>query len=74
MSARLTGKELRTDVKVTGVGATFTIGAVLPAGASVKSVSLDGHEAQYKLVTTTRGVEVQVAARGSSSALTITLS
>ena len=73
VSARLTGKELRTDVKVKGVGATFTIGAVLPAGATAKSVSLDGHKVQYKLVTTTRGVQVQVAARGSSSALKITL-
>ncbi|MFG1818135.1 glycogen debranching protein [Kribbella sp. NPDC049174] len=73
VSARLAGKELRTDVRVKGVGAKFTIGAVLPAGATVKSVSLDGRAASYQLVTTTRGVEVQVAARGSSSALKITL-
>ena len=38
VSARLTGKELRTDVTVKGVGATVTIGAVLPTGAKVKSV------------------------------------
>jgi hypothetical protein len=73
VSARLTGKELRTDVKVKGVGAKFTIGAVLPAGATVKSVSLDGRGTSYQLVTTARGVEVHVAARGSSSALKITL-
>ncbi len=73
VSARLAGKELRTDVKVKGVGAKFTIGAVLPTGSQVESVSLDGRSTSYQLVTTTRGVEVQVAARGSSSALKITL-
>jgi hypothetical protein len=73
VSARLAGKELRTDVKVKGVGAKFTIGAVLPTGATVKAVTLDGRSASYQLVTTTRGVEVHVAARGSSSALKITL-
>jgi hypothetical protein len=73
VSARLADKELRTDVKVKRVGAKVTIGAVLPTGAQVKSVTLDGRSASYQLVTTTRGVEVQVAARGSSSALKITL-
>ncbi|MEU4603905.1 glycogen debranching protein [Kribbella sp. NPDC023972] len=73
VSARLAGKELRTDVEVKGVAAKFTIGAVLPDGATVKSVTLDGRSASYQLVTTTRGVEVHVPARGSSSALTITL-
>jgi len=73
VSERLTGKELRTDVTVKGVGASVTIGAVLPSGAKVRSVTLDGRSAAYKLVTTTRGVEVQVPARGASSALKITL-
>ena len=35
VSARLVGKELRTDVKVKGIKATVTVGAVLPAGAKV---------------------------------------
>ena len=73
VSARLTGKELRTDVTAKGVGAAITIGAVLPSGAKVKHVIVDGRAAAYKLVTTTRGVEVQVPARGASSALKITL-
>jgi hypothetical protein len=73
VAASLTGKELRTDVTVDDVDATFTIGAVLPSGATVQSVSLNGHSTPYKLVTTTRGVEVQVAAEGPSSALLITL-
>ncbi|MEV5965134.1 glycogen debranching protein [Kribbella sp. NPDC051952] len=74
VSARLAGKELRTDVKVKGVGATVTVGAVLPTGAKVKSVTIDGRSASYKLVSTTRGVEVRVPARGTSTALKITLS
>jgi hypothetical protein len=73
VAATLAGKELRTDLRVKGIGATFTIGAVLPTGAQVKAVSLDGHSTQYKLVTTTRGTEVRVAAHGSSSSVRITL-
>jgi hypothetical protein len=73
VSERLAGKELRTDVTVKGVGASVTVGAVLPSGAKVKSVTLNGHAAAYKLVTTTRGVEVRVPACGSTSALKITL-
>jgi hypothetical protein len=73
VAGSLTGKELRTDVTVNDVDATFTVGAVLPSGATVKSVSLNGHSAPYKLVTTTRGVEVRVAAEGPTSSLLITL-
>jgi len=74
VSARLTGKELRTEVTSKGVGAALTVGAVLPSGAKVKGVSVDGHTARYKLVTTSRGTEVQVPARGSHTELRITLS
>jgi hypothetical protein len=73
VSARLTGKALSTDVTVKGVGATLTVGAVLPSGAKVRSVTVDGRSAQYKLVTTTRGTEVQVPANGSHTELRITL-
>ncbi len=73
VAASLTGKELRTDVTVDDVEAAFTVGAVLPSGATVKSVSLNGQSTPYKLVTTTRGVEVQVAAGGTTSSLLITL-
>ncbi len=72
VSASLKNKELRTDLRVKGLKANITVGAVLPAGAKVKSVSLDGHGTQYKLVTTSRGTEVQVSAHGSA-ALRITL-
>ncbi|MFI5697695.1 glycogen debranching protein [Kribbella sp. NPDC051586] len=73
VSARLTGKALSTDVTAKGVGATLTIGAVLPSGAKVKTVTVDGRTAQYKLVTTSRGTEVHVPAKGSHTELRITL-
>ncbi|RZT20285.1 hypothetical protein EV649_3431 [Kribbella sp. VKM Ac-2569] len=73
VSARLTGKALSTDVTAKDVDAALTVGAVLPTGAQVQSVTVDGHAAQYKLVTTSRGTEVQVLARGAHTALTITL-
>jgi hypothetical protein len=73
VSARLTGKALSTDVTAKGVSAALTVGAVLPSGAKVKSVSVDGQAAQYKLVTTSRGTEVQVPARSAHTELKITL-
>ncbi|WP_203591311.1 hypothetical protein [Streptomyces sp. SID13031] len=73
VSASLVGKELRTEVHTKGLAATVTVGAVLPAGAKVRTVTLDGRAAQYKLVTTARGTEVRVTARGSHSTVRITL-
>ncbi|WP_350281174.1 glycogen debranching protein [Kribbella sp. HUAS MG21] len=73
VSARLAGKALSTEVTVKHVDATVTVGAVLPAGASVRRVTVDGHATQYQLVTTSRGTEVRVPARGAHTALTITL-
>jgi hypothetical protein len=74
VTAWASGTQLRTDVKVRGPRLALTIGAVLPAGASVKSVSLDGHGTAYQLVNTTRGTEVHVSANGgSTSSLRITL-
>ena len=74
VSSSLANKEILTDVTVDRVDAAVTIGAVLPAGAQVASVSVDGRSTQYKLVTTTRGTEVHVPANGSHSTLRITLS
>ncbi|QNE18789.1 glycogen debranching protein [Kribbella qitaiheensis] len=73
VSSRLANKAIRTEVTIHGVGAAVTIGAVLPAGAKIASVSVDGRSTQYKLVTTTRGTEVHVAAHGSRSTVVITL-
>jgi hypothetical protein len=74
VSARLAGKELSTEVTMKDVTAALTVGAVLPDGAKVQRVTVDGHAAQYKVVTTSRGTEVHVPARGAHTALTITLS
>ncbi|TDO49034.1 hypothetical protein EV643_1063 [Kribbella sp. VKM Ac-2527] len=73
VSASLVNKELRTNVRIEGIKANVTIGAVLPAGAEVARVALDGRGTAYKLVPTARGTEVQVVARGTSSSLKITL-
>lgn len=73
VSASLVGKELRTTVRSKGLRATMTVGAVLPAGAKVGAVALDGRATQYQLVTTARGTEVRVAARGPHAMLRITL-
>jgi hypothetical protein len=73
VAASLVNKELRTDVTIDGIGATFTIGAVLPAGAQVGKVSLDGRDAQYKVVKTSRGTEVQALTQHRTSTLKITL-
>ncbi len=40
----------------------LTIGAVLPTGATVASVQLDGHGTDYRVVSTARGDEVRVDA------------
>jgi hypothetical protein len=73
VAASLVNKELRTEVAVNGVSAAFTIGAVLPAGAKAGKVTLDGHDAQYKLVQTSRGTEVQVLTEQRTSILKVTL-
>ncbi len=70
----------RTSVALTTVvtrhGAVrLTVGAVLPAGASAGTVTLNGLPVTYQLITTARGHEVRVAAgRGSGAArLVVTL-
>jgi hypothetical protein len=73
VTARRIGKELSTDVRVRGIGAEVTVGAVLPTGAEVRAVRLDGRHTAYKLVTTARGTEVHVAGKGSTSSLRVLL-
>jgi glycogen debranching enzyme len=54
-------------------GWTLTIGQTLPAGATVKSVTLDGKSTPYDVVDTTRGREVHVrTSTGASHALVVT--
>jgi hypothetical protein len=49
----------------------LTIGAVLPTGRTVASVTLNGAPASYSLVTTARGQEVRVAAGGGTGVATL---
>ncbi len=57
-ASRLTTTVRRSDP------AGLTIGALLPTGASVKSVTLDGHPASYDVVQSSRGKQVRVDAGG----------
>jgi hypothetical protein len=70
VSASLDGRTLRTDV---WSRVDLTVGAVLPKGASVAEVKLDGKRVKYDLVTTTRGTEVRVHAREGNARLEILL-
>ena len=58
-SASRKGKRYTTEVSAPA-GWTMTIGQTLPAGSTVKSVTLDGSSTTYDVVDTTRGREVRV--------------
>ena len=74
VSALRQHRRLRTVVRQTGAE-RLTIGAVLPAGAGVRAVRLDGRRASYDVVTTARGREVRVDAGATpgTSDLVVTL-
>ncbi len=59
-SASRSGKRYTTEVSA-AAGWNLTIGHTLPAGATIKSVTLDGNSASYDVVDSTRGREVRVA-------------
>jgi glycogen debranching enzyme len=72
-SASRKGKRYTTQVDSAPAGWTLTIGHTLPAGATVKSVTLDGKSTTYDVVDTTRGREVRVkASTGTSHTLIVT--
>jgi glycogen debranching enzyme len=74
-SASRKGKRYTTQVDSAPAGWTLTIGHTLPAGATVKSVTLDGKSTTYDVVDTTRGREVHVkTSTGTSHTLTVTTS
>jgi hypothetical protein len=56
-------------------GLSLTIGAVVPDGSSVASVSLDGHQVHYQQQASNRGLAVTVADPhpGATDTLTVTL-
>jgi glycogen debranching enzyme len=58
-SASRSGKQYTTEVSAPS-GWELTIGHTLPAGAKVKTVTLDGQPSEYDVVDTTRGREVRV--------------
>jgi hypothetical protein len=73
VTATRSGSTLSTEVRRTSVRGTLTLGAVLPAGAAVLSVSLDGHRVAYQRVTTSRGTEVHVSAGTGGGRHTLTV-
>src|SRR5579875_3789743 len=67
VSASQGGGRFQTEVSGAG-GLSLTIGAVIPAGSSVSSVTLNGQPADYRTMSTHRGLEVLVTASGDSTA------
>ncbi len=73
VEATHTGRVLRTVV-TPHLPTALTIGALLPAGASPRTVTLDGRPVTPQLVTTARGTEVRVPtdARGAHTLVVLT--
>ncbi len=67
VAASRSGNVLRTDVTLKAQGLQLTLGAVLPAGAQVDSVTLNGESASYATVQTARGTELHVTTSQSGS-------
>jgi hypothetical protein len=68
--ARHTGKLLSVRVNA-AVHATLAVGVVLPAGAKVASVTLDGRSAGARRISTARGVELVVKSRSAGRHLLV---
>ncbi|SCK56509.1 hypothetical protein [Streptomyces sp. WMMB 322] len=67
--ARRAGKTLTTDVTRDQLDAKLSIGHVLPSGAEVESVTLNGRPVPHEVVSTGRGKEVVATApRGDERA------
>jgi hypothetical protein len=75
VSAEASAKTLRTVVTDRASGTRLLIGQVLPVGAQVASVTLDGRRAAYQVRQTARGIEVvaDAGSRGGRSDLLITV-
>jgi hypothetical protein len=73
VKASLEGRRYRTAVDARHVPADrVRVGQTLPAGATVRSVSLDGHKARWNARTTHRGLEVTVRTRPGRHEVVIT--
>jgi hypothetical protein len=74
VTAEASSGSLRTTVSGRTNGAVLLVGQVLPSGAKVASVTLNGHAVSYTTRQTARGSEVVVdAGHGGSSVLVISL-
>jgi hypothetical protein len=73
VSASRDDRRVVSRVRLDRLNADLTIGAVLPSGKSVSSVTLNGRPVHYTVVQTTRGQEVRVAANDRTSILEVTL-
>ncbi|NJC86647.1 glycogen debranching protein [Planosporangium mesophilum] len=65
-------KTVRVDADAR-VSCRLTVGAVLPAGAGVAGVKLDGHRAAYRVVRTARGTQVVVDTGAGRHSLVVDL-
>jgi hypothetical protein len=76
VSAVASARSLRTEVTSRVPGTSLLIGQVLPSGAKVTSVTLDGKRVAYQVRQTARGSEVvaEAGSRGGRSVLAIALS
>ncbi len=61
VTATATARALRVEVDAR-LSVRLSVGAVLPSGATVAGVRLDGHPVAYRVVPTARGTEVVVDA------------
>ncbi|HET9421068.1 MAG TPA: glycogen debranching protein [Nocardioides sp.] len=73
VTARQSKKELRTEVRLARPGTRLTIGHVLPAGARVSSVRLDGKRVHAHVVRTARGRELVTTTHAGAHVLVIRL-
>ncbi|GLZ02842.1 hypothetical protein Acsp03_03090 [Actinomadura sp. NBRC 104412] len=75
VTAEASARTLRTSVNLRVDGASLVIGHVLPRGAQVASVTLNGRSVAHSLRRSARGTEVVVQAgtRRGQATLTITL-
>jgi hypothetical protein len=65
-------RQLRTTVSLDHLRVDLTIGAVLPTGKSVSSVTLNGRPVSYEIVRTARGNEVRTTSHSNNSTLVVT--
>ncbi|MDQ3578139.1 MAG: glycogen debranching protein [Actinomycetota bacterium] len=71
VTAEVTGRTYRSQVRLHGSPPELTIGAVLPADATVARVSVNGKATEYAAVRTARGLEIRVQALGRSADLEV---